>query len=81
MPNRMLTVRIDRADGTRTYRCHTASVQRAEREALAWRESFPEYVATVVEYWDVREDFRAWERATRHGIQYTPTYVAEQVTQ
>lgn len=66
-------VRIDRTtdDGSRTYK-GAWSRAHCQREADAWRESFPGYVVDVVAVADARADFRAWSRATREGGRYFP---------
>jgi hypothetical protein len=59
-------VRIDRTDGSRTYKGPLPELQ-AEREVEAWRSNFPRYEVSV---WDatnpaVRADVRRFDKATK----------------
>jgi len=60
-------VRIDRADGSRTYRGPWAR-SHADREAAAWRATFPGYRVVVMPAGEVAADVRTWERVTRGQV-------------
>lgn len=64
-------VKINRDDGSRSYKGAWTKA-RCEREADAWRESFPTYDVTLVTVTEGRADVRAWSRATRDGGRYFP---------
>lgn len=56
-------VRVDRTDGSRTYKGPWVQ-SHCEREANAWRESFPEYVTEVLPVAQVRDDVRRFSKVT-----------------
>ena len=58
-------VRIDRDDGSRKY-VGPLALGRCQREATAWKESFPLYIVTIMESLpEVRQDVRQYDRATK----------------
>lgn len=63
---RQFYVRIDRTDGSRTYK-GTLTAAAAEREAAAWHTEMPEYGVEVVRAAECRTDFAAWVKATHGG--------------
>ena len=64
-PKTKWTVRIDREDGSRTYRCRTTSRPQADREAAAWADAFPCATVTVMDVEATRVDMRDWDRAVK----------------
>lgn len=64
-------VRIDRSDGTRTYR-GPLRPRRVEIEAAHWRECFPDYEVVVLPVAEARADVRLFDKATRVGVRYFP---------
>lgn len=55
-------VQIDRTDGSRTYKGAWGEAH-CEREANAWRESFPDYDVKLVPVAEAKEDVRKWNKA------------------
>lgn len=72
-----LVVRIARADGSVTFRGWRLSPAQAEKEAQAWRDTFPTYRAEVLEVAACGEELRAWQAATRHGGSWWPAVELE----
>lgn len=54
-------VRIDRDDGSRTYK-GPWSMAHCDYEAQAWRNSFPTYAVKLVPVAEARGDVRAWSK-------------------
>lgn len=76
-PRRRFYVRIDRSDDSRTYKGPWVR-SHCEREASAWRESFPAYTVAILPADDpaVRRDVRTWDKVTRpktNAPHYYPT--------
>jgi hypothetical protein len=72
-------VAVDRADGSRTYK-GSLSLARAEREADAWRASFPDYAVSILPVTAARVDFRRWAKVTAPTVdapRYFPPEAAE----
>jgi hypothetical protein len=59
-------VKVDRDDGSRTYKGPWTQAH-CEREASAWRESFPTYGVELVPVAEARGDVRKWAAVTRNG--------------
>ena len=70
-PSVRYVVRIDRANGTRTYKGPWTR-SHCEREARAWSVSFPLYRVEVVTADHARIDFHTWSRVTANGAFYRP---------
>ena len=64
-------VRVDRSDGSRTYK-GAWTRPHCEREAQAWRDEFPTYAVDVLPRAVALPDFRRWSRVVRAGIRYFP---------
>lgn len=74
-----LTVRVERPDGSRSYRGHfrgTSAEAKAARERDAWRDAG--WGAEVVAAND--PDVATWRRATRDGGRYFPERDADPAT-
>jgi hypothetical protein len=72
-------VRIDRADGSRTYKGPWVEAH-SKREATAWMTAFPDYTVDVLaaDRADVIADVKAWRNVIRDND--SPRYYPEPVT-
>ena len=66
--NEKFYVRVDRSDGSRTYK-GAWTKEHAQREADAWTDAFPNYGISLVPTSDetVRGDVRLWQQHVNHG--------------
>jgi len=71
MSNGKLYLRIDRTDGSRTYKGPWVH-SHVSREMDAWREAFPDYRCELLDVPEARPDVRKWTKATRDGNRYYP---------
>ena len=70
---------IDRSDGSRTYK-GSWSLPHCQREATAWRESFPSYGVRIVTAAAGAADLARWARAVSNPGAPARYYPRELVT-
>lgn len=69
--NEKCYVKVDRDDGTRTYKGPWVH-SHCKREADAWRNAFAGYRVQILAASEVADDVKAWKKATRFGEKYRP---------
>ncbi len=69
-------VRIDRSEGSRTYK-GPWDFTHCAREAAAWSFSFPDYEVAIVPFAEANRDMKAWSRAIN---QYPTPYYPQKET-
>jgi len=60
----LFVLRVDRPDGSRTYKGPWSSAH-CGREEKAWNDSLPNHRTEIVSYPEARADFLAWSKAIR----------------